>query len=39
LAIDALPRNCYVHDGDFLPFDVILCRPSDELERFLALYP
>jgi hypothetical protein len=39
LAIDALPRNCYLKDEDLLPFDVILCRPDEELETFLALYP
>lgn len=26
LAIDALPRNCYVSNGELLPFNVILCR-------------
>lgn len=39
LAIDALPRNCYLHDDALLPFDVILCHPGEELERFLKLYP
>ena len=39
LAIDALPRNCYINDGSLLPFDVILCRPNDPLEKFLCLYP
>jgi hypothetical protein len=39
LAIDALPRNCYIKDGQLLPFDVILCRPDAELEDFLKLYP
>jgi hypothetical protein len=39
LAIDALPRNCYLHDGGLLPFDVILCKPDEGLERLLALYP
>ena len=39
LAIDALPRNCYIKDGHLLPFDVILCRPDDLLERFLKIYP
>ncbi|MFM2142233.1 MAG: hypothetical protein RLZZ476_777 [Verrucomicrobiota bacterium] len=38
LAIDALPRNCYLKDGDLLPFDVILCQPDEELEAFLRLY-
>lgn len=38
LAIDALPRNCYLKDGDLLPFDVILCHPDEELEAFLRLY-
>ncbi|CAN5888804.1 hypothetical protein BH11VER1_BH11VER1_00120 [soil metagenome] len=39
LAIDALPRNCYLHDDTLLPFDVILCRPNVALEEFLKLYP
>lgn len=39
LAVDALPRNCYIHEGNLLPFDVILCRPDQELEEFLTLYP
>jgi hypothetical protein len=38
LAIDTLPRNCYLKDGDLLPFDVILCQPDEELEAFLGLY-
>lgn len=38
LAIDALPRNCYIKDGCLLPFDVILCRPGAELQDFLKLY-
>lgn len=39
LAIDALPRNCYLHEGSLLPFDVILCHPDEPLERLLKLYP
>lgn len=39
LAIDALPRNCYLHEGALLPFDVILCQPDAELEKYLRLYP
>ncbi|WP_395751580.1 hypothetical protein [Prosthecobacter sp.] len=38
LAIDALPRNCYIKDGSLLPFDVILCRPDDRLQDFLKPY-
>ncbi|HEY1051792.1 MAG TPA: hypothetical protein VGE39_18605 [Prosthecobacter sp.] len=38
LVVDALPRNCHVKDGSFLPFDVILCHPTEELEQFLKLY-
>lgn len=38
LAVDALPRNCYIKDGNLLPFDVILCHPTEELEQFLKLY-
>ncbi len=33
-----LPRNCYLKDGDLIPFDVILCRPDEELDVFLRLY-
>lgn len=39
MAIDALPRNCYFHRSELLPFDVILCRPTPEMEAFLKLYP
>ena len=39
LAIDALPRNCYMSEHGLQPFDVILCHPSAELETFLRLYP
>lgn len=39
LAIDAFPRNCFVHKGNFLPFDVILCHPEQSLEQLLKLYP
>ncbi len=39
LAIDALPRNCYISDGQLQPFDVILCHPEEGLEGFLRLYP
>ncbi len=39
LAIDALPRNCFVNEGKLLPFDVILCRPDAAMEDFLSLYP
>ncbi|MDZ4401368.1 hypothetical protein [Prosthecobacter sp.] len=38
LAIDALPRNCYIKDGNLLPFDVILCHPDESLQDFLKLY-
>ncbi len=39
LAIDAVPRNCYIRGGMLQPFDVIVCRPNDEMEQFLGLYP
>ncbi|MES2707064.1 MAG: hypothetical protein V4726_10730 [Verrucomicrobiota bacterium] len=39
LAIDAEPRNCYINDGCLLPFDVILRRPDEALEKHLRLYP
>ena len=39
LAMDAMPRNCYIQNGELLPFDVILSRPTEELEEFLGLYP
>lgn len=38
LAIDALPRNGYLKDGDLLPFDVVLCQPDEELEAVLRLH-
>ncbi len=38
LAIDALPRNCYLKGGDLLPFDVILCQPDEDMESFQHLY-
>lgn len=38
LAIDALPRNCYIKDGNLLPFDVILCHPNSALQDFLKPY-
>ena len=37
LAIDALPRNCYLKDGNLLPFDVILCHPNEAWQDFLKL--
>ena len=39
LAIDALPRNCYLNDAGLQPFDVILCEPDEELASFLNIYP
>jgi hypothetical protein len=39
MAIDAELRNCYVTDGGLQPFDVILCVPDENLERFLKIYP
>jgi len=38
LAIDALPRNCYMREGNLLPFDVILNRPDETLQKFLRLF-
>jgi len=38
LAIDVLPRNCYIRDGQLQPFDVILCQPDEPLEEYLKLY-
>jgi hypothetical protein len=38
MAIDAESRNCYVTDDGLQPFDVILCEPDDDLERFLRIY-
>ncbi len=38
LAIDALPRNCYVNRAGLQPFDVILCEPNSELESYLRLF-
>jgi hypothetical protein len=34
-----LPRNCYIHEDELLPFDVIVCRPDEELEKLLQWYP
>ena len=39
LAIDALPRNCYLNEDGLLPFDVILCRPDVATENPLHLFP
>lgn len=39
LAIDALPRNCYLNENGLQPFDVILCRPDACMEKHLDLYP
>jgi len=39
LAIDAERRNCFVNDGGLQPFDVILCKPDETMERFLGIYP
>jgi hypothetical protein len=38
LAYDAAPRNCFVSNHELQPFDVILCRPDDEMAEFLCLY-
>ena len=39
MAIDAERRNCYINDGGLQPFDVILCKPDERMERFLRIYP
>jgi hypothetical protein len=39
MAIDAERRNCYLTDGELQPFDVILCRPDEEMAEFLRIYP
>lgn len=39
LAIDAERRNCYLNEGGLQPFDVILCKPDEALERYLEIYP
>jgi hypothetical protein len=39
LAIDAERRNCYLNEGGLQPFDVILCKPDEGLERYLKIYP
>jgi hypothetical protein len=39
MAIDAERRNCYLTDGQLQPFDVILCRPDEAMQAFLAIYP
>jgi hypothetical protein len=39
LAIDAERRNCYVNEGGLQPFDVILFKPDEQMERYLGIYP
>ena len=39
IAIDAVPRNCYIWNDQIQPFDVILSTPTEELEHHLRLYP
>lgn len=39
MAIDAEKRNCYITKYGLQPFDVILCVPDENLERFLKIYP
>jgi hypothetical protein len=39
MAIDAERRNCYLTDGQLQPFDVILCRPEEEMSAFLRIFP
>ena len=39
IAIDAEKRNCYVNQGGLQPFDVILCKPDEVMERYLRIYP
>ncbi|QJE96467.1 hypothetical protein [Luteolibacter luteus] len=38
MAIDAERRNCYLTDGQLQPFDVILCRPDEEMSAFLRVF-
>lgn len=38
LAIDAVGRNCFIDSQGIQPFDVILCSPDEEIERYLAIY-
>lgn len=39
MAIDAERRNCNITENGLQPFDVVLCHPNEELERFLGIYP
>lgn len=39
MAIDAEKRNCYINAGGLQPFDVILSRPSEDMDRFLNIFP
>lgn len=40
LAIDAVGRNCFLDPVHGIqPFDVILCAPDGEMEKFLGIYP
>ena len=38
LAFDALPRNCFIHQGELMPFNVVVTRTTPELRRFLGLW-
>lgn len=38
MAIDAASRNCFLDSEGIQPFDVILCAPSEEIEKFLEIY-
>lgn len=39
MAIDAEKRNCYVNEWGLQPFDVILRKPDEQLDRFLGIHP
>lgn len=38
MAIDAVGRNCFIDSLGIQPFDVILCSPDEDIEKYLAIY-
>jgi len=38
IALDLEPRNCYMGTNGLQPFDVILSRPNEELEKYLGIF-
>ncbi len=38
MAIDAVGRNCFIDSQGIQPFDVILCSPDQDIERYLPIH-